>query len=135
MIAGEATPPPEIPGWYYVACIVAVAVAVFNLWRFRTGWRIVGEHHKPELSEFVVRVGYAAVPFLVAVVGLTLSLVLFHFVAEYQTGALGLAFLLCVAVSLGAILVGLKETKRPSRWNKTPSWLREARARGEIGPN
>jgi hypothetical protein len=133
LMAAEAVPPPTMPGWMFVFNALFIALCVFNLWRFRTGWRYLGEHYRPGVTEFAIRTGYASVPFLVASVAWLLMMVTFQVVVDHRTTLMGYLFMLWVAVFLGGILVGAKETKRPSRWNKTPAWLADATARGEAG--
>lgn len=131
-MTASGTPPPDISGWMYIACLGVVALGAFNVWRFRTGWRMLGKYYRPGTTEYVIRIGYASIPGLVSVVALTLCLFSFPLLVKHPTTLAGYAFMFCGAVFFGGMLVAWKESRRPSRWNKTPAWLKVALANGEL---
>lgn len=53
-------------------------------------------------------------------------------VDDHPSTLLGYCALFCMAVMFISILVTIKEWRSPSRWNRTPEWLVEARASGEL---
>ena len=121
-----------MPGWLPLFCVGLIAVGVFNVWRFRSGWRFLGRYYRPGLTETMIGLGYASVPLLVASVAMLILTFSFPYVAEHPTTVNGYAFLLCGVLFVASTSIGWKESRRPSHWNKAPAWLEEARERGEL---
>jgi len=132
LMATATATAPVVRTWYYFACAGALLLCTFNVWRFQTGWRMTGEHYRRRRIQFLIGMGFASIPQLVAMLGMTLSLVLLPQVERTRNGWLAYAFLLGAALLVVGALSSAKEYSRPSRWNRPPRWLKEARERGEI---
>ena len=123
---------PLVSSWYYVGCAFFVVLASFNVWRFRTGWRMTGRHYRRGTTEYSIQLGYASIPNLVSALAAPLAGVLATMAANTHSALFGLGTLACAGLFIGGILVGIRERKRPSKWNRTPPWLVEARRGGRL---
>lgn len=121
-----------IPTIFWLSTGLFLVLSVLNLWRFRTGWRMLGKHYRPGMTEYAIQMGFASIPFLVAWLGMLLVGLCGPVASWEQSALFGYATLLGAALFLGGAVVGAKESKRPSRWNKPPQWLSEARANGSM---
>jgi hypothetical protein len=128
----RAAEPLVIPTGYWLGTGLLLLLSVLNLWRFRTGWRMLGRHYRPGLTEYAIQMGFASIPFLVAMLVMLLVGLCGPIASREQSALFGYATLLGAALFLGGTVVGAKESKRPSRWNKPPRWLVEARANGSL---
>jgi hypothetical protein len=68
----RAAEPLVIPTGYWLGTGLLLLLSVLNLWRFRTGWRMLGRHYRPGLTEYAIQMGFASIPFLVAMLGMLL---------------------------------------------------------------
>jgi len=127
-----ASTEPLVSFWYYLGCVGFILVSGLNYWRFRTGWRMTGKAYKRGYTEYAIRMGYASLPYLVAGFGALLVGVLGTLASREHSALFGVGTLVSAVIVIGGILSGVKEYKRPSRWNSTPPWLVEARRRGRL---
>ena len=117
---------------FWVGTSMILVLGFLNFWRFRTGWRMLGKHYRPGMTEYSIQIGFASIPFLVAGFGMLLLGLCGPIASREQSALFGYVTFLGAALFLGGTVVGAKESKRPSRWNKPPQWLSEARANGSL---
>jgi hypothetical protein len=140
-VTPHAEPLPDLT-WAVVGMLAFLALEIYVLVRFRSGWGWSHERLRsldrekfaigsvPGLrarsgTEWFLRGGFAAVP---AIVGVLFFLAFFGSIAAFDEtrfnawGVLGVAFLLLGVTSFAW---GVKEYRRPSRWNRPPDWLAE----------
>ena len=104
-----------------------LALSLLNLWRFRTGWRMLGEHYRPGMTEYAIQIGFASIPFLVSGFGIPLIGLCGPIASREQSALFGYAALLGAALFLGASLSGPRRASAPAAGTSPRSgWSRPA---------
>lgn len=124
LLASGSDAPPWIPGWAVAAFGLGALIWALTHWRFRTGWKMEEQYgSRPLEREFVIMLGYIALPGAIGSASLFAILLLGKFAYPTSNEWIGFTVMLLAIVSLGSFVWFAKEWLKPTR-RRTPGWLK-----------
>lgn len=124
MTVAAASMPPSIPTWAVAVFGIGALILALSHWRFRTGWTMNEQYgSRPKEREFVIMLGYIALPGAIVCASMLAMLLLGKFAYPTSNEWVGFTVMLLFVVAAGSGAWMAKEWFKPSP-RRTPDWLR-----------